>query len=97
MATPTAQEVSSIAVLGCLLDPEIALPVPAEELITVHESLDSLEAINPQAARLVKLRYFAGFSLEQAASALSISSATAYRHWAYARAYLRCSLLDDRS
>jgi DNA-directed RNA polymerase specialized sigma24 family protein len=44
---------------------------------------------------LVKLRYFAGFSLNQAAKALSVSRATAYRHWAYARAWLRTALLGN--
>ena len=44
----------------------------------------------------MRLRFFAGLSLEQAAAPLAISSATAYRHWAYARAWLLCAWLDRR-
>jgi DNA-directed RNA polymerase specialized sigma24 family protein len=47
------------------------------------------------AADLVKLRYFAGLNIEEAAKLLSISRATAYRHWTYARAWIRCEVLDD--
>ena len=58
--------------------------------------LDRLAAKDPEKAELVKLRYFAGLTADQAAAALGISTATAYRHWAYARAWLRGELLGDR-
>ena len=48
--------------------------------------------LDPLAGELVKLRYFAGLSLDKAAAALSTSTATAYRHWAFARAWLSTEL-----
>jgi RNA polymerase sigma factor (sigma-70 family) len=76
---------------------EIDLPCdqPDDELLAVHELLDKLAGEDPQAAELVKLRYFAGFSLTDAAQALGISRTKAYEQWAYARAWLRCALADD--
>jgi RNA polymerase sigma factor (TIGR02999 family) len=61
---------------------------PAGDLLALHEALDHLAAEEPVAAEVVKLRYFAGLTAEQAASALGISLRTANRHWAYARAWL---------
>jgi len=61
----------------------------AGDLLALHEALDQLAAEEPVAAEVVKLRYFAGLTAEQAASALDISLRTANRHWAYARAWLR--------
>jgi RNA polymerase sigma factor (TIGR02999 family) len=66
----------------------IAAPEPADDLVALDEALDRLAAADPQKAELVKLRYFAGLTIEQAAAALDISPATAKRHWAYARAWL---------
>jgi RNA polymerase sigma factor (TIGR02999 family) len=60
----------------------------AGELLALHEALDQLAAEEPVAAEVVKLRYFAGLTAEQAASALDISLRTANRYWAYARAWL---------
>jgi RNA polymerase sigma factor (TIGR02999 family) len=59
-----------------------------DELLEVHDVLDKLAAEAPQKAELVKLRYFAGVTFEEAAETLGISLATAKRHWAYARAWL---------
>ena len=59
-----------------------------DELLSVHESLEGLAAQDARKAELVKLRYFAGLTLEQAAEALGISVPTAKRDWAYARAWL---------
>jgi RNA polymerase sigma factor (TIGR02999 family) len=58
------------------------------DLLALDEALDQLEAEQPDQARLVKLRYFAGCSLEDAAEILGVSRATAQRKWAYARAWL---------
>jgi RNA polymerase sigma factor (TIGR02999 family) len=60
----------------------------AEDLLALDEALQQFESEDPAKARLVKLRYFAGLSLAQAAAALGISTATAKRHWVYARSWL---------
>jgi RNA polymerase sigma factor (TIGR02999 family) len=68
-----------------------------DELLAVHEALEKLELEDAPAAALVKLRYFAGLSLTEAAQALGISRTKAYEQWAYARAWLRCTLAEDSS
>jgi RNA polymerase sigma factor (TIGR02999 family) len=60
----------------------------AEELLALDEALDRLAAEEPAVAEVVKLRYFAGLTLEQAAQALNLSLRTVNRHWAYAKAWL---------
>ena len=70
-------------------------PEQPEEVIAVHEALDQLAAEDPLAAELVKLHYFAGFSLEAAAELLGMSRATAYRLWTFARACLKASIQDE--
>ena len=60
----------------------------AEDLLALDEALRQFEAEEPLKARLVKLRYFAGLSIPEAAAALGISVATAKRHWVYARSWL---------
>ena len=67
---------------------EIAAPAKDDELLAVHEALDKLAAHDARKAELVKLRYFAGLSIEEAADVLGISAPTAKRDWAYARAWL---------
>ncbi len=68
---------------------EIAAPTPKDdELLAVHEALDALAAHDPRKAELVKLRYFAGLSIDEAADVLGISAPTAKRDWTYARAWL---------
>ena len=69
--------------------------VSPEQLVALDEALAQLAVLDPLAAELVKLRYFAGLALDQAALAAGVSTATAYRHWAYARAWLRGELLKD--
>lgn len=59
-----------------------------DDVIAIDEALTKFAAVEPAKAQLVKMRYFGGLSLEESASALGISLATAKRHWAYARAWL---------
>ncbi len=61
---------------------------PAEELLAVDEALERLAVEEPQAAELVKLHYFAGLTVEEAAEVLGVSARKGYRIWAYARAWL---------
>jgi RNA polymerase sigma factor (TIGR02999 family) len=68
--------------------------VPADELLSVDEAIGRLAEDEPLAAELVKLRYFVGLPLSEAAQALGISRATASRYWAYAKAFLICELED---
>jgi len=69
-------------------DLQIPAPQPAEDLLALDEALDRLATIDPVKAELVKLRYFAGMTIEEAAEALAISPATAKRYWTYARTWL---------
>jgi RNA polymerase sigma factor (TIGR02999 family) len=59
-----------------------------EDLLSLDEALEKLTRLDPTAGQLVKLRYFAGLSVEQAAAASGVPLATAYRHWTFARAWL---------
>jgi RNA polymerase sigma factor (TIGR02999 family) len=68
---------------------------PPDELLALDEALESLAAHDPVAGKLVKLRYYAGLSLEQAAEVSGFSLATAYRHWTFGRAWLHSQLLSD--
>lgn len=66
-----------------------------DDVLAIDEALSKFTTIDPAKARLVKLRYFGGLSLEETASALEISLATAKRHWAFARAWLFEELNPD--
>jgi len=68
---------------------------PAVDLLALDEALARLEQAAPQKAALVKLRFFAGLSIEAAAEALGVSTATAKRHWTYARAWLYGQVAGD--
>jgi RNA polymerase sigma factor (TIGR02999 family) len=67
---------------------EIAAPGDDDQLLAVHDAIDKLAAQNKVEAELVKLRYFVGMTLEEAAEALGISARTADNYWAHARAWL---------
>jgi hypothetical protein len=69
------------------LDP--ALDEPEPELLALDESLRELEHRHPRKAEVVKLRFFAGLTIAQAAAALGVSTSTAENDWAYARSWLR--------
>lgn len=71
---------------------DVAVSTDDETLLRMDEALEKLASEAPDKAELVKLRYFAGLGLAEAASAQGISLATAKRHWAYARAWLLCEL-----
>jgi RNA polymerase sigma factor (TIGR02999 family) len=73
---------------------DIAAPTPSEDLLALDEALTKLEAEDSIKAQLVKLRYFAGLSEEDAARTLGISRATVQRHWRYAKAWLHSELRD---
>jgi RNA polymerase sigma factor (TIGR02999 family) len=74
---------------------EIAAPAIDDDLVAIDAALDRLAAVDPVKADLVKLRYFAGLTIEQAADALDISPATAKRYWAYSRAWLFQEVAGD--
>ena len=67
---------------------EIASPAPDDQLLALNEALDRFAVMDPQHAELVKLRYFVGLKIEEAAEVLGISETTAKRWWAYSRAWL---------
>ena len=74
---------------------EIAAPEPSVDLLAVHEALERFHEVDATAAQIVKLRYFAGLTIPQVAEALGISTSTADRSWAYARAWLHAALKRD--
>ena len=73
-------------------DLDLPMNSPPEQLLALDEAIEKLAGEDQVAASLVKNMYFAGLSLDEAAAVLGISVATAYRHWAYARAWLQCEL-----
>jgi len=77
-----------------LNDGELASPARRLDLVALDEALDKLAAQDPRKAELVKLRFFAGLSIAQAADALQISESTADADWAYAKAWLRLQMAD---
>src|SRR5882672_10514133 len=71
-----------------LEDVEVAILADPEALLLVSEALEKLEQEDPEAAQLVKLRFFAGMTNEEAGKALGVSERTAKRYWTFARAWL---------
>jgi len=67
---------------------DLAATMDSDQVLALNEALDRLTTKDPAKAELVKLRFFAGLTLEDAARVLDISVPTAKRHWAYARAWL---------
>ena len=66
-----------------------------DDLLLLDDALNHLAIEDATAVELVKLRVFAGLSVEEAADSLGLSRATAYRHWSFARAWLRCELGEN--
>ncbi len=77
-----------------LEDQNLVVEAPPEELLVLDEALTKLAAEDAAAAEVVKLRLYAGLSVDEAAKALGMSRAAAYRHWTYARAWLRAALRE---
>lgn len=76
---------------------ELVSQTTPDELLCLDDALAALTAEEPEAGQLVKLRYFAGLSIEQAGELLGLSRTTAYEHWAYARAWLHNELHGRRA
>ncbi len=79
-----------------LHDAHLAAPCQNIDLIALDEALEKLAALDRRKAELVKLRYFAGLTLRQAALALGIAESTADADWAYAKSWLRLELADHQ-
>ena len=79
-----------------LHESRIAVAVPSEELLAVHEALEGLAAEEPLAGELVKLRYFVGLTMEEASEVLGLALRKTERLWAFARAWLRTELGDEK-
>jgi RNA polymerase sigma factor (TIGR02999 family) len=77
------------------LDIDLATDRPRDDLLALDDALTRLANQQPAKAELVKLRYFAGLSLDEAAACLGISPASAKRHWAVARAWLYAAMSED--
>jgi RNA polymerase sigma factor (TIGR02999 family) len=73
----------------------LVAPAVPDDIVALDEALSQLAAVDPQAAELVNLRYFAGFTIPQAAEILRISPRTADSLWAYARAWLLQKIEGD--
>jgi RNA polymerase sigma factor (TIGR02999 family) len=80
-----------------LAEAEQAIAGPSLDLLALDEALAALEDKDKRKAELIKLRYFAGLTIEQAAQALGISTSTADNDWAYARGWLRLAMLGDEA
>ena len=78
-----------------LEDIQLATESDPATLLTIDQALEKLAREHPEKAELVKLRFFVGLSLPEAARALNLSETTAKRHWAFARAWLYGELAGD--
>lgn len=80
-----------------LHESRIALAVPSEELLAVNDALAEFARENPQAAEVVRMRYFVGMTVEEIAAALELAPRTVDRHWAFARAWLKRAIRSSLS
>ena len=76
-------------------DVEIAVEGPSDDLVALDEALSKLAEKHPDKAAVVKLRYFAGLTIREAANVLGMSVSTADRYWTYARAWLYSELAPE--
>ncbi len=82
-------------VAECVAGPELVSDREADELIELDAALERLEAGSPRARQVIELRFFAGLTLEETASALGLSEKTVRRDWLAARAWLRAELQGE--
>ena len=80
-----------------LHESRIAMSVPSEELLAVNEALATLALEDPQAAEVVRMRYFVGMTVPEIATALDLAPRTVDRHWAFARAWLKRTIRTSLS
>jgi RNA polymerase sigma factor (TIGR02999 family) len=80
-----------------LHESRIAMSVPSEELLAVNDALATLAVEDPQAAEVVRMRYFVGMTVPEIASALDLAPRTVDRHWAFARAWLKRTIRSSLS
>jgi RNA polymerase sigma factor (TIGR02999 family) len=80
-----------------LHESRIAMSVPSEELLAVNDALASLALEDPQAAEVVRMRYFVGMTVPEIADALGLAPRTVDRHWAFARAWLKRTIRKSLS
>ena len=80
-----------------LHESRIAMAVPAEELLAVNDALAALTLEDPQAAEVVRMRYFVGMTVPEIAAALDLAPRTVDRHWAFARAWLKRTIRSSLS
>jgi RNA polymerase sigma factor (TIGR02999 family) len=76
-------------------EPELASPMPDDQLLALDDALDKLARLDPRAAQLVNLCFFAGLTQKQAGEQLGLSLATAERVWAFARAWLHREITTE--
>ncbi len=70
------------------LDDDLPAPAPPVDIVALDDALERLSALDPQQAKVVEVRYFAGMTIEETAAALDVSSGTVKREWSVARAWL---------
>ena len=78
-----------------LSDSDLATSMPDDELLALNDALEQLATADPAAANLVRLRFFAGLNMTEAAGALGVSVRSAHDLWAYARSWLRRQMHAD--
>lgn len=83
------RESSGLASPEPLDESQIEIKAPSDELFAIHEVIDRLEAVDNDAAQLVKLRYFVGMNMTQTAEALGLSTRSAERLWTFSKAWIR--------
>ena len=80
-----------------LHESRIAMSVPSEELLAVNDALAALALEDPEAAEVVRMRYFVGMTVPEIAAALDLAPRTVDRHWAFARAWLKRTIRSSLS
>ena len=78
-----------------LSESDLATSMPDDELLALNEALENFASVDPAAAKLVQLRFFAGLNMNEAAAALGVSVRSAHDLWAYARSWLRRQMNAD--